>query len=160
VDAILGSWNDDVVALERRKRRVVALPVDELGVPRHVGLVLATSEDAVRNRGPLVRRLVQAIAFGALAVKEDPATGLDPLAAANPGIDRGAAEQSLKLTLPAMFPQDEEQPFGWMSSEQWAEYAVWLQEARLIPDAKVAARAFTTEYLAGEGVGDDSTPGG
>ncbi len=58
-----------------------------------------------------------------------------------------------------MFPTDEQDPFGWMEETQWAAYARWMAAQGLIDDATVAARGFTNEYLAGQGVGDDDGGG-
>ncbi len=154
VDATLGGfWNYEAIELERKKKDPVVLHVEDLGVPVYNELVITATEETVRNRGPLVRRFVQAIGFGAKAVQQDPAAGIDPLMEASKGLDRGLQEASLEATLPVMFPA-EEHPFGWLDPIAWATYARWMQENRLIDDAKIAARATTNEYLAGEGVGD------
>lgn len=154
VDATLGGfWNYEGIQLEQEKKKPIVLHVEDLGVPNYNELVVTATEETVRNRGPLVRRFVQAIGFGAKEVQDDPATGIDPLLQASKGLDRKLQEASLAATLPVMFPE-EDHPFGWLDPLQWAAYARWMQEHRLIDDAKIAARATTNEYLAGEGVGD------
>lgn len=154
VDATLGGfWNYEAIQLEQEKKKPIVLRLEDLGVPNYNELVVTATEETVRNRGPLVRRFVQAIGFGAKEVQDNPATGIDPLMAASKGLDRKLQEASLAATLPVMFPE-EEHPFGWQDPVEWATYARWMQENRLIDDAKIAARATTNEYLAGEGVGD------
>lgn len=154
VDATLGGfWNYEAIELDRKKKDPVVRRVEDLGVPTYNELVVTATEDTVRNRGPLVRRFVQAIGFGAKEVKDNPAAGLDPLLQASKGLDRGLQEASLKATIPVMFPA-EDHPFGYLDPVAWVTYARWMQEHKLISDSKVAARAITNEYLAGEGVGD------
>lgn len=154
VDATLGGfWNYEAIQLENEKKKPVVLRLEDLGVPNYNELVITATEETVRDRGPLVRRFVQAVGFGAKAVQDDPSAGIDPLMQASKGLDRKLQEESLAATLPVMFPEGDH-PFGWLDTLEWAAYARWMQENRLIDDAKVAARATTNEYLAGEGVGD------
>ena len=154
VDATLGGfWNYEAIELQRKKKHPVVKHIEDLGVPNYNELVVTATADTVRNRGPLVRRFVQAIGFGAKEVQDDPNAGIDPLMTASPGLDRGLQEASVKATLPVMFPT-EAHPFGWLDPVEWAAYARWMEEHNLIDTAKVAARATTNEYLAGEGVGD------
>lgn len=160
VDASLGAfWNYEGIELERKKKRPVILKMTDLGVPTYDELIVAASEQTVRDRGPVVRRFIQALGLGAGQVKADPAAGIDPLMKASPGLDRGLQEAVLKATLPVMFPKDDAKPWGWIDETEWAAYARWMQSAGLIDDAVVAARGFTNEYLAGEGVGDDDGGG-
>ncbi len=155
VDASLGAfWNYEAIELERQKKKPITVKVEDLGVPTYNELVLTATEDTVAKRGPVVRRFVQAIGFGAKAVQENPAAGIDPIMAASKGLDRGLQEASLKATLPVMFPEDDAHPFGWMDTTAWANYARWMESKDLITNSRVAARAITNEYLAGEGVGD------
>ncbi|MBJ7470418.1 MAG: ABC transporter substrate-binding protein [Solirubrobacteraceae bacterium] len=155
VDATLGGfWNYEAIELERKKKDPIVRRIEELGVPNYNELVITATEETVRDRGPLVRRFVQAIGFGAKAVQADPAAGIDPLMQASKGLDRGLQEASLKATLPVMFPENKEQPFGWLDPVEWTTYANWMQERGLITSSRIAARATTNEYLAGQGVGD------
>lgn len=160
VDASLGAfWNYEGVELQRKKKDPVITKITDLGVPPYNELLVAASDDTVRNRGPVVRRFIQALGIGANKVKADPSAGLDPLLEASPGLDRGLQEAVLKVTLPVMFPADEKDPFGWIDETKWAAYARWMAAQGLIDDATVAARGFTNEYLAGQGVGDDDGGG-
>lgn len=155
VDGSLGAfWNYEAIELQRQKKDPVVTKVEDLGVPTYNELVLTATEETVAKRGPLVRRFVQAIGYGAKAVQEDPNTGIDPIMAASKGLDRGLQEASLKATLPVMFPADDAHPFGWFDVIKWAEYGRWMQANNLITNGRVTARAVTNEYLAGEGVGD------
>jgi putative hydroxymethylpyrimidine transport system substrate-binding protein len=155
VDGSLGAfWNYEGIQLQREKKKPIITKIEDLGVPVYNELVLTATEDTVRNRGPLVRRLVQAIGFGAKAVQDDPEAGIAPLLQADKGLDRGLQEASLAATLPIMFPKDTKHPYGWFDIEAWAAYSRWMKAHDLISDDKLFARAVTNEYLAGEGVGD------
>lgn len=155
VDATLGAfWNDDAIALERSKRKPIVLKIETLGVPSYSELVLAASEATVRDRGPLVRRFVQAVGLGASAVRKDPKVGVDAVMQSGAKLDRELQQQALAATLPVMFPEDDDKPWGWHDVNDWAEYGVWLEQSKLLKTAKLAARATTNEYLGGEGVGD------
>lgn len=159
VDASLGMfWNYEAIELERQKKRPIVLRLEAIGVPTYNELVLAASEATVRDRGPIVRRFVQAITAGAQALQENRSIGIDAVIKAGKGLDRGLQEAALRATLPEMFPKtkNENRPFGWQDPREWAAYAAWMEAQGLINTARVSARAFTNEYLAGEGVGDDT----
>ncbi len=77
---------------------------------------------------------------------------------ASPGLDRGLQEAVLKETLPVMSPPttgsvrvDRRDEVGRLRPLDGG--------AGLISDATIAARGFTNEYLAGQGVGDDDGGG-
>ena len=160
VDATLGAfWNYEGVQLARAKKDPSIIRVETAGVPTYDELVLVTREQDVRKRGPLLRRFVQALAAGALAVKADPAVGVDPLVAANKDLDRGLQLASVKQTLPAFFPEKKSQPYGWQDPDQWRAYAEWMKANELLKNAPTAA-SFTNEFLPGEGVVPvEETPG-
>lgn len=160
VDATLGAfWNYEAIELKLKGRKPVVTKLQDLGVPTYNELVLATTEANVRNRGPVMRRLVQAISAGARLVREDPSAGLDPLLAANRGLDPKLQRAVLKALTPVMFPADEERPFGWQDPAQWNLFGGWLQQQGLVKNGDIAARAYTNEFLPGEGLGDDDGGG-
>lgn len=157
VDASLGMfWNYEALELENKKRKPTVLRLEEIGVPTYNELVLTASEDTVKSRGPVVRRFVQAITLGAKSLEDQRSVGLDAVMAAGDGLDRRLQEESLTATLPYIFPENDDRPFGWQDPTEWTAYANWMQENGLINNARVVARAYTNEYLAGEGVGDDA----
>jgi putative hydroxymethylpyrimidine transport system substrate-binding protein len=152
VDATLGSfWNYEGVELQRRDRRPTILKVDALGVPTYQELVVVAREDDARDRGDVLRRFVQALARGHAALRRDPETGVEPLLKANKDLDRGLQLASVKATLPAFFPKDENRPFGWMDDAEWVTYARWMFDNDLLTQRADPANAVTTEFLPGEG---------
>ncbi|MCW2998441.1 MAG: transporter substrate-binding protein [Solirubrobacterales bacterium] len=159
VDATLGAfWNYEGVQLARENKHPSIIRMEQAGIPTYDELVLVTRAVDVRKRGPLLRRFVQALQAGALAVKADPAAGVDPLVAANQDLDRGLQLASVKETLPAFFPEKAGQPYGWQDPDQWKAYSDWMAMSGLVTNPPTAA-AFTNEFLPGEGVlPAESTP--
>jgi putative hydroxymethylpyrimidine transport system substrate-binding protein len=158
VDATLGSfWNYEGVELQRRDRSPTILKVDDLGVPTYNELVIVAREDTAKSKGDVLRRFMQGLAQGHAALREDPDSGVDPLLAANKDLDRGLQRAAVKATLPVFFPEDEEQPFGWMDEQEWLAYGRWMFENDLLTRQEDPRRALTTEFLPGEGPQSDAS---
>ncbi|MDP2711972.1 MAG: ABC transporter substrate-binding protein [Solirubrobacteraceae bacterium] len=153
VDAVLGMfWNVEGVELQRRDRKPVILKMDDIGIPTYNELVIVAREADVRSRGPLLRRFMRALTRGHEALREDVDSGVDPLVKANPDLNRNLQRAQVRATLPVFFPTDEERPFGYQEPREWQAYTQWMAENELIADAAVGQRAFTNEFLPGEGI--------
>jgi putative hydroxymethylpyrimidine transport system substrate-binding protein len=152
VDATLGAfWNVEGVELERRKRKPEILHLEDLGVPTYDELVIVAREETVQRDGAMIRRFMQALAKGTAAVTEDPAAGLDPLIEANPDLDRATQEAQLEATIPVL-QAPEGKPYGWMEPKEWDAFARWMEEAGQLRTGSVVQRAYTNEFLPGEGI--------
>jgi putative hydroxymethylpyrimidine transport system substrate-binding protein len=152
VDATLGSfWNYEGVELERRRERPTILRMERLGVPTYNELIVVAREEDARERGPILRRFMQALARGHRALRSDPDTGVDPLLRANRDLDRGLQLASVRATLPVFFPEDPDRPFGWMDENEWLRYGAWMVDNDLLKRREDPRRALTTEFLPGEG---------
>ena len=154
VDATLGAfWNYEGTDLKRRGKKPVILKMDALGVPAYDELVfVARKENLDEDGASRIRRFLQATARGHRLLEQDPAAGVDPLMKASNGLDRGLQEAVVKATLPAFFPADEDQPYGWQDPAQWDAYGKWMQENGLLKRPPNAARALTNEFLPGQGL--------
>lgn len=153
VDAVLGMfWNVEGVELQRRDRKPVILRMDEIGVPTYNELIIVARARDVRDRGPLLRRFMRALGRGHALVRKDIDAGVDPLVKANPDLDRNLQRAQVKATLPVFFHSDKDRPFGFQDPGDWQRYAQWMAENELIPDTQTAQRAFTNEFLPGEGI--------
>ncbi len=151
VDATLGAfWNVEGVELERRGRRPSVLRMERLGVPTYDELILVAREETVRDQGAMLRRLLQAVARGHAAVRDDVETGVQPLVRANPDLERPLQVAQVRATLPVFFPGGG-RPFGWHEPAEWGTYARWMADNGLLPDPRVVERAYTNEFLPGEG---------
>lgn len=153
VDAVLGAfWNIEGVALRRRDRKPVILRVDDVGIPSYDELVVVARATDVRARGPLLRRLMRALARGHAALRDDVDVGADPLVRADSDLNRGLLRAQIRATLPAFFPADDKRPFGFHAVARWRRYAQWMTDNGLLASADVGQRAFTNEFLPGEGI--------
>ncbi len=153
VDAVLGMfWNVEGVELRRQNKDPVILRMDEVGVPTYNELIVVARAADVRSRGPLLRRFMRALARGHDALRKDVETGVDALVKANPDLDRNLQRAQIRATLPVFFPADEDRPFGFQDPQDWQRYAQWMTDNDLLPSTQTAQRAFTNEFLPGEGI--------
>jgi putative hydroxymethylpyrimidine transport system substrate-binding protein len=154
VDATLGAfWNYEGTDLQRRGRDPVIQRMEKLGVPTYDELIfVARRRDLNEEFGAKLRRFLQATARGHEALKNDPATGVDGLLAADKGLDRGLQEAVVKATLPVFFPTDPERPFGYQDAREWQRYADWMLDEGLIKRRQSAEQVMTNEFLPGEGL--------
>jgi putative hydroxymethylpyrimidine transport system substrate-binding protein len=152
VDATLGAfWNVEGVQLEREKKEPHIIRIEQAGVPTYDELILVARAQDLRERGPLYRSFLQALARGHRLVRRDPEAGVDALLEADNKLDRGDTLASVRATLPAFFPDDEDQPFGFMDKDEWARYAQWMLDNELLKQ-RAEVRALTNEFLPGEGI--------
>ena len=154
VDATLGAfWNYEGVQLAQQRKRPKVIRMEQAGVPTYNELVIvARRDDLDTEGGAKVRRFLRALAQGMKALKQDPATGIDPLLRANRDLDRKLQEASVKATMPVFFPADTSKPFGFMAPGEWAAYGDWMARNRLLRNPPDAARALTNEFLPGQGI--------
>jgi putative hydroxymethylpyrimidine transport system substrate-binding protein len=152
-DATLGAfWNIEGVELERRHKDPRILRMDAVGVPTYNELVIVAREQDVRKRGPMLRRFMRALALGHQAVRDDPAKAVGELVHANPDLERGLQRAQVKATLPVFFPKDKDKPFGWQDPVAWKAYTQWMLDNDLLASPAGTNRAFTNEFLPGEGI--------
>jgi putative hydroxymethylpyrimidine transport system substrate-binding protein len=161
VDATIGAfWNVEGVELQRAGRKPNIERIENLGVPTYDELVFAARQHELDEAGASrVRRFLQATARGYALVREDPAKGVDALLKANPDLSRDATAASLRATVPAFFPEDDDKPFGWQEPARWAVYEKWMRANGLLKQPAAGERApLTNEFLPGEGL-DPGTSG-
>jgi len=153
VDATLGAfWNVEGVDLARRDKDPRILRMDEIGVPTYNELVIVAREADVRRRGPLLRRFMRALGLGHQSLRADPDAAVSALVKANPDLDRKLQRAQVKATMPVFFPQSAKRPFGYQSPADWRVYTRWMVDNELIANSTSANRAFTNEFLPGEGI--------
>ncbi|MDX6720321.1 MAG: putative hydroxymethylpyrimidine transport system substrate-binding protein [Solirubrobacteraceae bacterium] len=153
VDATLGAfWNVEGVDLARHGKHPRILRVDQLGVPTYDELVIVAREQDVRRRGPLLRRFMRALALSHQALRDDVAGAVDELVRANPELDRGLQRAQVQATLPVFLPRDRRRPFGYQDPVAWRRYTQWMLDNDLLATSLRADRAFTNEFLPGEGI--------
>jgi putative hydroxymethylpyrimidine transport system substrate-binding protein len=153
VDAILGGfWNYEGVQLAQQRRNPVVIPVDRAGVPTYDELIVVAREQDARERGGRIRRFMRALTAGYQAARRDPGLAVAQLVRANRDLDPRLQLASVRATLPAFFPTDARRPFGYQDPGQWASYGAWMLRNQLIRQPPSTGRAFTNEFLPGQGV--------
>ena len=153
VDATLGAyWNYEAIQLARMRKHPNVIQMNQVGVPNYDELVLVVRQRTLVNHPDEIRRLVQAIARGYRSVRSDPASGVANLVRANPGLDPGFQTAAVRATLPAFFPSNSSNPWGWQDPVQWNSYGQWMLSNHLISNPSAVADASTNEELAGQGL--------
>jgi putative hydroxymethylpyrimidine transport system substrate-binding protein len=155
VDATLGAfWNVEGVDLQRRGQKPVIMRMDQLGVPTYDELILVVRHKDLNEAGASrLRRFLQATAAGTRLLQHDPAVGVDALVKADKTLDRGLVDAQVRATLPAFFPTDKSKPWGYMETQEWALYELWMRDNKLLTRPPSDAAPLTNEFLPGESVG-------
>ncbi len=153
VDATLGAyWNYEAIQLAQEKKHPNVIRVDRVGVPDYDELVVVVRRSTLSSHIEMVRRFVQALARGYQAVRSDPTRATANLVSMNPGLDQKLQLASVKATLPAFFPSNPSEPWGFQDPNQWNAYGQWMLNERLVSSPNAAFGASTNEVLAGQGV--------
>jgi putative hydroxymethylpyrimidine transport system substrate-binding protein len=153
VDATLGAyWNYEAIQLQQMGKHPNVIRVNKVGVPNYDELVVAVRRDTLTKHPDEVRRFLQAIGRGYKSVRSDPSTAVDNLISANPGLNRKLQLASVRATLPAFFPSNPSNPWGYQDQVQWNAYGQWMLSHHLISNPAAVADASTNEELAGQGL--------
>ncbi len=153
VDATLGAfWNYEAIQLAQLHKHPNVIHMQAVGVPDYDELVVVVRKNTIVNHPDVVRRLVQALARGYESVRRDPRAGVTNLVHASPGLDPKLQLASVSATLPAFFPSNPANPWGWQNPSQWNAYGQWMLTNHLISDPNAVLDASTNELLAGQGL--------
>ncbi len=153
VDATLGAyWNVEAVQLAQLHKHPNVIHMEQVGVPNYDELVVVVRKNTIVKHPDLVRRFVQALGRGYEAVRRNPQTAVDNLVHASSGLDPKLQLASLTATLPAFFPANPSDPWGWQDPKQWAAYGQWMLAHHLISNPNAVLDASTNELLAGQGL--------
>lgn len=153
VDATLGAyWNVEAIQLAQLHKHPNVIHMEEVGVPNYDELVVVVRKDTIVNHPDVVRRFVQALGRGYEAVRQNPQAAVGNLVHANSGLDPKLQLASLKATLPAFFPANPANPWGWQDPKQWTAYGQWMLSHHLISNPNAVLDASTNELLAGQGL--------
>jgi putative hydroxymethylpyrimidine transport system substrate-binding protein len=153
VDATLGSfWNYEAIQLAMLRKHPNVIHMEQVGVPTYDELVVVVRKDTIVNHPDVVRRFVQALGRGYEAVRHDPQAAVRNLVHASSGLDPKLQLASLNATLPAFFPSNSADPWGWQDPKQWTAYGQWMMKNQLISNPNAVLDASTNELLAGQGL--------
>jgi putative hydroxymethylpyrimidine transport system substrate-binding protein len=153
VDATLGAyWNYEAIQLAQLGKRPNVIHMQQVGVPDYDELVVVVRKDTIVNHPDQVRRFVQALARGYETVRRDPQASVTNLIKASPGLDPKLQLASVRATLPAFFPSNPANPWGWQDPSRWNAYGQWMLNQHLISQPNAVVDASTNELLAGQGI--------
>jgi putative hydroxymethylpyrimidine transport system substrate-binding protein len=160
VTATLGAfWNVEGVELKQRvcPRKTkgcdapTITPVDRLGVPDYDELVLVANADKLDDERDDLRLFIGALAKGADEARRDPRGSAAALLAANPDLKASTTRESVRITLPALFPGSGS-PWGYLDPAQWRTYGAWMFGNDVLKERPRASEAFTNDLLPGAGL--------
>ena len=153
VDATLAAfWNVEGVELRQRGQRPWIVPVNRLGVPDYDELVLVANSDQLADRRDDLRLFISALSRGAREARSDPRAAADTLLDANKDLRERPTRASVRLTIPALFPEDGDRPFGFLNPVEWRNYGGWMVDNRLLEELPDIEAAATNDLLPGEGL--------
>ncbi len=153
VDATLGAfWNYEAIQLAQLHKHPNVIHMEEVGVPTYNELVVVVRKNTIVNHPDVVRRFVQALARGYESARSNPQAAVANLVHASPGLDPKLQLASVRATLPAFFPSNPADPWGWQDPAQWNTYGQWMLSNHLISDPNAVLDASTNELLAGQGL--------
>ena len=58
----------------------------------------------------------------------------------------------MRLTIPTLFPEKRDQPFGYMDPVEWRNYGGWMVDNGVLKDLPKVDEALTNDLLPGEGL--------
>ena len=153
VDATLGAfWNYEAIQLAELHKHPNVIHMEQVGVPSYDELVVVVRKDTIIKHPDVVRRFVQALGRGYESVRRDPQAAITNLVHASSGLDPTLQLASVRATLPAFFPSNPANPWGWQDPKQWTAYGQWMLNHHLISTPNAVLDASTNELLAGQGL--------
>jgi putative hydroxymethylpyrimidine transport system substrate-binding protein len=153
VDATLGAfWNYEAIQLAMLHKHPNVIHMEQAGVPTYDELVLVVRKNTIVKHPDVVRRFVQALGRGYASVRRNPQGAVANLVRASSGLDPKLQLASVEATLPAFFPSDPSEPWGWQDPKQWSAYGHWMLSHHLITTPNAVLDASTNELLAGQGL--------
>jgi putative hydroxymethylpyrimidine transport system substrate-binding protein len=135
VDAAIGFWNAEGVALRRQGIPVRIFAVDDYGAPSYPELILTVPRRTLEREPDLVDAVLAATRRGYALATRQPAEALDALLTTNPALDRADQRAQMRALLPDLHPR----PFDPAVLRKWA---AWDLEHGLLDRQLDVDRAF------------------
>ncbi|MEA2468502.1 MAG: putative hydroxymethylpyrimidine transport system substrate-binding protein [Thermoleophilaceae bacterium] len=150
VDAVLGAfWNYEGVQLAQKGKDPQVIRMEQAGVPTYDELVLAASEETVRDHPERIKRFLAALAKGTADLKTHPGRAGGALLAANRDLDPKLQGAAIRVTLPYFLPEAGK-PYGYMDPGEWRSFTTFMHSNGLLKLATPEG-AFTNELLPAAG---------
>lgn len=149
VDAIIGGYyvHESILA-EQQGNPVIAMNVQDHGVPDYYELLLVTGDAFADENPEVVEGFVRALQRGYEAAAADPDAAVDALMAAYPETSEEVEREGIGLIVP-LWTDDGTVAWGTQTEERWTTYHDWLRETGLLEEDVDVNEAFTNEFVEG-----------
>jgi putative hydroxymethylpyrimidine transport system substrate-binding protein len=151
VAAATAFWNDEGVALQRRRAGFHIFRVDQYGAPPYPELVLCATASSLRRRPRLARSVVRALVAGYRFTLSHPRASAADLERQVVGLDPRLVAAELSGLLPAF--RDGDQRVGALSPAILRRWAVWEVRFGLVSRPPDVAAAFDPGFVRSSGGG-------
>jgi putative hydroxymethylpyrimidine transport system substrate-binding protein len=133
-DALIGGYiNHEKLLLDKTGHPMRTFSPVDFGVPDYYELVLVTSDKEVKEKQPVLKKFMAAIAKGQKYVQDNPDKGLAYLLKHEDKsfpLDKQVETKSLQILLPLMNAKDK--PFGYQDPKSWENIDKWLNDNKLL----------------------------
>jgi putative hydroxymethylpyrimidine transport system substrate-binding protein len=149
VDAIIGGYyvHESILAAQQGKP-VVAMNVQDYGVPDYYELLLVTGDAFAEENPDAVEGFIRALQRGYEAAAADPVAAVDALMAAYPETAEEVEREGIGLIIP-LWTDDGAVAWGTQTEERWQSYHDWLRETGLLEEDVDVTEAFTNKFVEG-----------
>jgi ABC-type nitrate/sulfonate/bicarbonate transport system substrate-binding protein len=146
VDAATAFWNVEGVALKAQRPGIREFRVDEYGAPPYPELVLCVTRQTLDEKRPVVSATIRALRRGYEETENDPDSAVSALQAANPDLDRAAADAQLDAVNPAF--EAGADYFGQLRADVLERWAAWELKFGIVKRPIDVGSAFDTGVAA------------
>lgn len=151
VDAIIGGYYvHEAILAQQQGKPVVAMNVQDYGVPDYYELLMVTSDAFAAENPDAVGGFIRALQRGYEAAAADPDAAVDALVAAYPETAEDVEREGIKLIVP-LWTDNGSVPWGMQTEERWQSYHDWLRQAGLLEQDVPVNEAFTNEFVEAAG---------
>jgi putative hydroxymethylpyrimidine transport system substrate-binding protein len=146
VDAIIGFWSNEGVAIAAKGVGVNVMRVDKYGVPYSNELAIIASTKTVSQDPTLVKNFVAAWVRGIEYANGHPSQAIEDLVKGAQGVDYKVNLAQLKVLIPAM--QESSGKVGTLQSAIWQKYVNWLVKHKLLKNGfQITGSMVTNRFL-------------
>jgi putative hydroxymethylpyrimidine transport system substrate-binding protein len=146
VDAATAFWNVEGVALKAQRPGIKEFRVDDYGAPPYPELVLCVTRRTLDEKRAVVRATIRALRRGYGEAQNDPESAVTALTAANPDLDREAADAQLDAVAPAFTAGAD--AYGQLREDVLKQWADWDLEFGIVEKPIDVGSAFDTALAA------------
>ncbi|MEX1158215.1 MAG: ABC transporter substrate-binding protein [Thermomicrobiales bacterium] len=151
VDAIIGGYfvHESILA-EQQGNPVVAMNVQDHGVPDYYELLMVTGDAFAEDNSEVVEGFVRALQRGYEAAAADMTAAVDALMTAYPETAEEVEREGIDLIVP-LWTDGGAVAWGTQTEERWTTYHDWLRETGLLEEDVDVNEAFTNAFVEAAG---------